>query len=98
MDALTQRFPKALIQFEDFKTPHAEFFLNRYRNKCRIFNDDIQGTGTMVLAGILCALRAQKKLSKDITQQRIVCLGAGSAGLGVCNSLLQVRAACVCHD
>ena len=89
MDALTVVFPKALIQFEDFKTPYAEALLNRYRNKRRMFNDDIQGTGTMVLSGILSALRILGLPPAALQEQRIVCLGAGSAGLGVCTALLQ---------
>jgi malic enzyme len=48
----------------------------------------VQGTGSVALAGILTALRAQGKAAKEITKQRIVCLGGGSAGLGVINSLI----------
>jgi malic enzyme len=48
----------------------------------------VQGTGAVALAGILTALRAQGKPAKDIAKQRIVCLGGGSAGLGVVNSLI----------
>jgi hypothetical protein len=63
---------------EDFRTPWAEFFLARYRQKVCMFNDDIQGTGTMVLAAILASLRAQGKKPKQIAEQRIVCLGKPS--------------------
>lgn len=87
MDALITRWPNALIQFEDIKTPYAEFLLQRYRHKMCMFNDDVQGTGTMTLAGVLTALRIKQQKPSDIKKQRIVCLGSGSAGIGVCNSL-----------
>jgi len=89
MDALITRFPKALIQFEDFKSPYAELFLQRYRKKARVFNDDIQGTGTMVLAGILSAMRANGLAPHDLVRQRVLCVGAGTAGIGVCSSLVK---------
>lgn len=89
MDALTKRYPRALIQFEDFKSPWAEFLLNRYRSTFCVFNDDVQGTGTMVLAGLLSALRVQGKDHTALPDQKIVCLGSGSAGIGVCNALVQ---------
>eukprot|EP00045_Choanoeca_perplexa_P013833 m.158713 g.158713 ORF g.158713 m.158713 type:complete len:622 (+) comp16472_c0_seq2:77-1942(+) len=82
MSAIASRFPKAVIQFEDFKTPKAEQLLNRYRNLYTCFNDDMQGTGCVALAGLLAALRRNKE---DLTRAKIVCVGAGSAGLGVCN-------------
>eukprot|EP00053_Salpingoeca_punica_P013600 m.122987 g.122987 ORF g.122987 m.122987 type:complete len:625 (+) comp16239_c1_seq1:1217-3091(+) len=83
--AISQRFPNAIIQFEDFKTPNAEMLLKRYQNVFRCFNDDIQGTGAMTLAGLLAASRRTKR---PLSQSRVVCVGAGSAGLGVCNVLL----------
>lgn len=89
MDALSLTFPKALVQFEDFATPYAEASLNRYRFKRRMFNDDVQGTGTMVLSGVLSALKVLGLKRSALTDQRIVCLGAGSAGLGVCNALVK---------
>eukprot|EP00047_Mylnosiga_fluctuans_P018519 m.71926 g.71926 ORF g.71926 m.71926 type:complete len:613 (-) comp7657_c0_seq3:217-2055(-) len=85
MMAVQSRFPKALIQFEDFKTPKAEMLLKRYRNTFRCFNDDIQGTGAVTLAGMLAAHR---KTGNAFTESRIVCVGAGSAGLGVCAALV----------
>jgi hypothetical protein len=72
----------------DFSNKTAEPLLQKYRNKYLCFNDDIQGTGTVTLAGILCALRKKGLQFEDLAKQRIVCLGAGSAGLGVVNSLL----------
>ena len=87
MDAITYRWPQALVQFEDIRTPYAETLLTRYRRYNTCFNDDIQGTGAMVVAGVLAALRAKGKQPSDLTQERIVCVGGGSAGLGVCSSL-----------
>jgi malate dehydrogenase (oxaloacetate-decarboxylating)(NADP+) len=83
--SIARRFPKAIIQFEDFKTPNAEMLLKRYQNVFRCFNDDIQGIGAMTLAGLLAALRRTDRL---LFKCRVVCVGAGSAGLGVCNVLL----------
>ena len=87
METVTERWPNVLVQFEDFSNEHARTLLDRYRHKYLCFNDDIQGTGAMVVAGILSALRAQRKELSSIKEQRIVCLGAGSAALGVVDSL-----------
>ena len=59
--------------------------LAKYRSKYRCFNDDIQGTGCVTLAGVLAAAR-QAKL--DLTQMSFLCAGAGSAGLGVCAQIV----------
>eukprot|EP01102_Stenamoeba_stenopodia_P008339 TRINITY_DN2392_c0_g1_i1.p1 TRINITY_DN2392_c0_g1~~TRINITY_DN2392_c0_g1_i1.p1 ORF type:complete len:607 (-),score=143.98 TRINITY_DN2392_c0_g1_i1:173-1993(-) len=88
LHAVYTRWPNVLVQFEDFNNEHALPLLEKYRNKYLCFNDDIQGTGAVALAGILCALRAQSLPPNALTKQRVVCLGAGSAGLGVCNSLV----------
>uniref|UniRef100_K3WEW8 Malic enzyme n=1 Tax=Globisporangium ultimum (strain ATCC 200006 / CBS 805.95 / DAOM BR144) TaxID=431595 RepID=K3WEW8_GLOUD len=86
MRAVRHRWPNALVQFEDFSSDHAADVLNAYRLKQLCFNDDIQGTGATVLAGALSACEQVKVPLKD---QRIVILGAGSAGLGVATTLLQ---------
>ena len=86
MRAVRYRWPNALVQFEDFSSDHAADVLNAYRLKQLCFNDDIQGTGAVVLAGSLSACNITKIPLKD---QRIVVLGAGSAGLGVATTLLQ---------
>lgn len=88
IQALTTRWPKVLIQFEDFNTFTAEPLLRKYREKVLCFNDDIQGTGTVTTAGLLCCLKAMKLPYSAICNQRIVCLGAGSAGLGVLGSIV----------
>jgi malic enzyme len=87
MEAVTERWPNVLVQFEDFENEHARPLLDRYRRRYLCFNDDIQGTGAMVVAGVLSALRAQQKSTSAIKSQRIVCVGAGSAALGVADSL-----------
>lgn len=86
MRAVRNRWPHALVQFEDFSSDRAAHILQAYRLKQLCFNDDIQGTGAVVLAGALSACAMANVPLKD---QRIVVLGAGSAGLGVSTTLLQ---------
>ena len=81
--AVMARWPHAVLQFEDFSMEHALLLLERYRQHHLVFNDDIQGTAATALAGLYGALRALGKPMKDLAQQRVVCLGAGSAGMGV---------------
>ena len=81
--AVRQRWPKALVQFEDFSNNNAYPILHRYRKLVRCFNDDVQGTGAVALAGLYTCMRQQGKPLSAIKDQRIVCVGAGSAGLGV---------------
>lgn len=73
-------FPKALIQFEDFLTPNAYTLLNTYRDRVLCFNDDIQGTAAMVLAGIYTSTRISGHNFVDL---RFMFLGAGSAATGM---------------
>ncbi len=77
--AVQLRYPSALIQFEDFSSPHAFEFLDRYAPKVRCFNDDIQGTAAVTLAGIYTSCRITKKKFTDLN---IMFLGTGSAASG----------------
>ena len=75
-----RRWPGVVIQFEDFAQPNATPLLRRYREKFCCFNDDIQGTGAVALAGVISACRIKKESLKD---QRFVIHGAGAGGIGV---------------
>ncbi len=87
--AVQFRFPNALIQFEDFLTPHAFEFLDRYSGQVRCFNDDIQGTAAVTLAGIYSSCRITRKRFVDLN---IMFLGTGSAAGGIAE--LMVDAFC----
>ncbi|XP_022999821.1 NAD-dependent malic enzyme 59 kDa isoform, mitochondrial [Cucurbita maxima] len=89
MEAVHTRWPKAIVQFEDFQMKWAFETLQRYRRKFCMFNDDIQGTAGVALAGLLGTVRAQGRPLSDFTNQKIVVVGAGSAGLGVLNMAVQ---------
>ncbi|KAI8987701.1 hypothetical protein BDF20DRAFT_910271 [Mycotypha africana] len=86
--AIQSRWPNALIQFEDFKYPHAYNLLNKYQDKITCFNDDIQSTSAITLAGILASLKARGRPAEALNEERIVCVGAGSAGVGVCEGII----------
>lgn len=87
MQAIHFRWPNALIQFEDFSNENALTILEKYRYKYLCFNDDIQGTGSVTLAGVISALRTRGSPPESLVNERILVVGAGSAGLGVANSL-----------
>jgi len=87
MDAVKLRWPKAVIQFEDFETKHAEMLLKRYRNNFRVFNDDIQGTAATGVAAVYGALAVRGKGPEAIVNEKFIMCGAGSAGVGVANAL-----------
>jgi len=80
-----KRYPGVLLQFEDFLTPNAYKLLNRYRNQILCFNDDIQGTAGVALAGILASSRLTGKEFKDI---KVLFLGAGSAATGIADLMI----------
>lgn len=85
MQAVYDRWPDVVVQFEDFETSKAVPLLAKYRDVYRCFNDDIQGTGCVTLAGVMAAARNS---GSSITDMRFLCAGAGSAGLGVCDALV----------
>ena len=87
IQAVKNRWPNALVQFEDFQTEHAMPILKRHRDNVLCFNDDIQGTAVVVLAGVYGAMAALGKDPSDITKQTFVMCGAGSAGMGIANFL-----------
>lgn len=76
VQAVQEKYPKALIQFEDYLTPNAYTLLEKYKNKVLCFNDDIQGTAAVSLAGLYSSTRITNIPFKDI---KILFLGAGSA-------------------
>ena len=73
-------FPGLYLHFEDFGRDNADNILKHYRDHILTFNDDIQGTGVIVLAGILGALKISRQ---KLTEQKYVCFGAGTAGTGI---------------
>lgn len=84
--AVKKRFPHILLQWEDFSKQNAEPLLERYQNSLCTFNDDIQGTAAVVLATIFAAEHLTKT---KIDQEKIVIVGAGSAGCGIAELLFQ---------
>lgn len=77
-------FPRALLHWEDFGANNARRILERYRDSVCTFNDDMQGTGAVVLAGVLAASRAAGTALRD---HRIVIYGAGTAGIGIADQI-----------
>lgn len=92
MEAVFTRWPHVIVQFEDFQSKWAFNLLQRYRNNYRMFNDDVQGTAGVAIAGLLGAVRAQGRPMIDFPKQKIVVAGAGSAGIGVLNAARKTMA------
>ena len=80
------RWPEALIQFEDFAQPNAMPLLQKYRDQVCCFNDDIQGTAAVTLGTILAACKAR---GNKLSHMKVVFVGAGSAGCGIAEMLIQ---------
>ncbi len=79
-----KKWPAAVIQWEDFSKEMAFEVLERYQDKMPCFNDDIQGTGAVVLSGLLSACKLK---NENITDQKIILVGAGAGGIGVSRAI-----------
>jgi malate dehydrogenase (oxaloacetate-decarboxylating) len=86
INEVQRRWPEAMIQFEDFAQPNAMPLLKRYRDKVCCFNDDIQGTAAVALGTILAACKAR---GAKLSDKKVVFVGAGSAGCGIAEMLVQ---------
>lgn len=84
VSAEQQLFPESLLHWEDFGRANAQVILDKYKDSIATFNDDIQGTGMIVLAGIFGALNISKE---KLVDQKFVTFGAGTAGMGIVNQI-----------
>jgi len=85
--AVKDKWPACLIQFEDFATDRAFGILESMRKRCCCFNDDIQGTGSVVLAGFINGMKAQ---GTPLKESKVIFFGAGSAAVGVAMQITQL--------
>jgi len=86
VEAVMAKFPNVLLQWEDFAQKHAAPILERYRDRLLTFNDDIQGTAAVALGTLLAAT---KEAGVKLTDHRVAVLGAGSAGCGIAEQIVQ---------
>ncbi|MBI1246259.1 oxaloacetate-decarboxylating malate dehydrogenase [bacterium] len=86
MEAANKVFPGVCVHFEDWKGIDAIRLLARYQDKYLVYNDDIQGTASVTLAGLITALQIKREKLSD---QRILFAGAGSAGIGIANMIVE---------
>ncbi len=84
LQTASARFPKALLHFEDFGADNARRILRTYRDQYRIFNDDMQGTGVITMAGLFSALKVTGTRWRD---QRVIIFGGGTAGVGIADQI-----------
>lgn len=83
--AVKRRWPEAMVQFEDFAQPNAMPLLKRYRDQICCFNDDIQGTAAVTVGTLLAACRSK---GEKLSAQKVVFVGAGSAGCGIAEQVI----------
>ncbi|ENZ0838148.1 NAD-dependent malic enzyme [Listeria monocytogenes] len=84
VNVMKEVFPKAILHWEDFGLANASRILHNYRDKICTFNDDIQGTGAMVVAAVLATIQVSRI---PLSEQKIIIFGAGTAGIGIADQL-----------